>query len=138
MTRYFVTFAYVLCGFACSSYSAHQIDVQVQERRLEAPRMPNLAYGLPETTLEILYSLFESDSVMVSGEQVVRPGIFPYTPNMTVSDAIQLAGGLSDCADRRRIKIYRLIEGIGKAFRADLETPLKSGDLLSKGGCPFF
>jgi len=43
--------------------------------------------------------------------QVEEPGTFAYTPNMTVIEAITLAGGFSQLASRNSVKVSRTVNG---------------------------
>jgi len=43
--------------------------------------------------------------------QVQKPGTFAYSPNMSVIEAITLAGGFSQLASRNNVKISRTVDG---------------------------
>jgi polysaccharide export outer membrane protein len=59
---------------------------------------------------------------------VGRPGMYPVTGSMTLLRAIALSGGLSEAADKRRVIIFRQIDGQRKAGAFDLKG-IRSGAL---------
>ena len=70
--------------------------------------------------------------VFVTG-QAARPATFKYIDGMTVQDALQLAGGISDRGSIKRLKIVRFEEGKRKEIKAELTDLLKPGDTLNVG-----
>ena len=79
-------------------------------------------------------------SVYVEGE-VVRPGRFPLTANLRVSDLVGLAGGLKRSADRQTADLTRYAAGssdagAGRHQEIDLEAALRGsgGDPVLKDG----
>jgi len=70
--------------------------------------------------------------VFVTG-QAARPAAFKYVDGMTVQDALQLAGGISDRGSIKRLKIVRFEAGKRKEVKAELLDLLKPGDTLNVG-----
>jgi len=67
---------------------------------------------LQKEDLVHVFSIFELEekfSIDVSGE-VQIPGTFPYMKNMTLSDAIALAGGFKESASLARVEIARRVK----------------------------
>jgi polysaccharide export outer membrane protein len=70
--------------------------------------------------------------IYVTG-QAARPAAFKYVDGMTVQDALQLAGGISDRGSIKRLKIVRFEAGKRKEVKAELTDLLKPGDTLNVG-----
>lgn len=70
--------------------------------------------------------------VFVTG-QAARPASFKYVDGMTVQDALQLAGGISERGSIKRLKIVRFEAGKRKEIKAQLTDLLKPGDTLNVG-----
>jgi polysaccharide export outer membrane protein len=61
---------------------------------------------------------------------VRNPGSFVLEPNMTVLQAISLAGGVSDRGSDRRIRIIRIVDNKKKEFDAKPTDPVHAGDTV--------
>ena len=70
--------------------------------------------------------------IFVTG-QAARPAAFKYVDGMTVQDALQLAGGISERGSIKRLKIVRFEAGKRKEIKAELTDVLKPGDTLNVG-----
>jgi polysaccharide export outer membrane protein len=70
--------------------------------------------------------------IFVTG-QAARPAAFKYVDGMTVQDALQLAGGISDRGSIKRLKIVRFEAGKRKEVKAELTDLLKPGDTVNVG-----
>jgi polysaccharide biosynthesis/export protein len=70
--------------------------------------------------------------IFVTG-QAARPATFKYVDGMTVQDALQLAGGVSDRGSLKRLKIVRFEAGKRKEVKVQLTDLLKPGDTLNVG-----
>ena len=70
--------------------------------------------------------------IFVTG-QAARPAAFKYVDGMTVQDALQLAGGISERGSMKRLKIVRFEAGKRKEVKAELTDLLKPGDTLNVG-----
>jgi len=82
----------------------------------------------------------EYSTVTVNGE-VLKPGMYPLKPGLTVLEAISLAGGFTDFAARNSIKIMRhedkedktiIVEAgrISESGNKSQDVPLKPGDIV--------
>jgi polysaccharide export outer membrane protein len=67
--------------------------------------------------------------VFVSG-QVRSPGEYVIRGEMTVRQAIALAGGVTDRGSSRRLQIVRRADGKEVTVNASLQTPVQSGDTI--------
>jgi polysaccharide export outer membrane protein len=72
----------------------------------------------------------KAERIFVIG-QVRTPGAFPYDEQMTVFEAISLAGGATDKGSTTRISIRRLINGQMKEIDAKVSDRLKAGDQVN-------
>jgi polysaccharide export outer membrane protein len=70
--------------------------------------------------------------VFVAG-QVARPGPLRYLDGMTVQDALQAAGGITERGSIRRLKVIRFEEGKRREIKAKVLDVLKPGDTVSIG-----
>jgi polysaccharide biosynthesis/export protein len=71
----------------------------------------------------------EGHRVYVSGE-VKTPGGYLYEQGMTIHKALSLAGGMTDKADHRLIKVTRLQDGVANTLHVELETPVMPDDII--------
>ncbi len=69
----------------------------------------------------------EFSRVYVFGE-VKNPGAFPLYGKMTVFEAITLAGGFTEVANRSKVKVIRETNGKEESFEVDIEKLMKKGD----------
>jgi polysaccharide biosynthesis/export protein len=66
--------------------------------------------------------------VRIVGE-ATQPKAIPYRANMTVLDAVILAGGLTEFADGNNTTLVRMEDGTPKEYRVYLDDLLKDGDI---------
>src|ERR1041385_4132799 len=62
--------------------------------------------------------------------EVAFPGQYPYVPNMTVENAIAIAGGFTPRAYRDKVKVTRQVQGAPSRFMLPLRYPLRPGDTI--------
>ena len=79
---------------------------------------------------EVTVSIKEYRPFYVHGE-VLRPGGIPYQPGLTLERAIVLAGGFTERASRRNIKVIRSNEANSAAKSIDLSDPIYAGDVIT-------
>ncbi|MBN1688374.1 MAG: polysaccharide biosynthesis/export family protein [Candidatus Omnitrophica bacterium] len=79
---------------------------------------------------QVLVSVKEYSHIYVFGE-VENPGVFPLTGKMTVFEAITLAGGFTETANRGKVKVIRQDQGEEQVFEVDVSRVLQGGDLAS-------
>jgi polysaccharide export outer membrane protein len=65
--------------------------------------------------------------------EVMRPGTYPYSADMTVMNAVATAGGFSYRANTRRVFIKRAGEQEEKALRLDAGMMVQPGDTVRIG-----
>lgn len=70
--------------------------------------------------------------IFVTG-QAARPAALKFIDGMTVQDALQLAGGISERGSIKRLKIIRFEEGKRHEIKAQLTDLLQPGDTLQVG-----
>jgi protein involved in polysaccharide export with SLBB domain len=73
----------------------------------------------PQVTVFVKES--NSKKVFVLGE-VQKPGTFPFENDMTVVQAITLAGGFKELADKNRTVVTRVVDGTEKKFVVPVEA----------------
>ena len=62
--------------------------------------------------------------------EVTYPGQYPYVPNMTVENAIAIAGGFTPRASRDRVTVTRKVQGVPARYSLPLRYPLRPGDTI--------
>ena len=62
--------------------------------------------------------------------EVTLPGQYPYVPNMTVENAVAVAGGFTPRARRKIVKLHRTIEGEPAQAEVPLTHPVRPGDTV--------
>ena len=65
--------------------------------------------------------------------EVTTPGQYAYVANMTVENAIAIAGGFAPRADRGKVTVSRTIGGVTTRASIGLNYPLRPGDTLRIG-----
>jgi polysaccharide export outer membrane protein len=69
-----------------------------------------------------------SKKIYVTGK-VAKPNEYPLQKNMTVVQAISVAGGLTEWADSSDIKLIRKMKGVQKTFRVNYDAIVSGKDL---------
>lgn len=82
--------------------------------------------AVPEVSVNLVQSL--SKKIYILG-QINRPGEYPLQKQMTIVQAISLAGGLGQWADTSDIRLIRKIKGTEKTFRVDYDAIVSGEDL---------
>jgi polysaccharide export outer membrane protein len=62
--------------------------------------------------------------------EVTFPGQYPYVPNMTVENAIAIAGGFTPRAAKAKVTITRKVQGMPTRTTLPLRYPLRPGDTV--------
>jgi len=62
--------------------------------------------------------------------EVTFPGQYPYVPNMTVENAIAIAGGFTPRASKDKVTVTRKVQGAPSRFVLPLRHPLRPGDTI--------
>ena len=70
-----------------------------------------------------------AESVYVFG-QVRNPGAYPINKDMTVLQALSVAGGISERGAIGRVKVIRLVDGKKKELKAELGDPVQPNDTV--------
>jgi len=80
----------------------------------------------PEVSVTLLES--RSKKIYLAGK-VIRPGEYVLQKNMTIVQAISMAGGLDQWANASDIRLIRKIKGTEKTFRVDYDAIVAGEDL---------
>ncbi|MFZ5470767.1 MAG: polysaccharide biosynthesis/export family protein [Myxococcota bacterium] len=76
-----------------------------------------LANGfLKRPQVSVLIREYNSKKVFIFGE-VQKPGTFPYEENMTIIQAVTLAGGFTKLASKNNLNVTRIIDGVEQKIR---------------------
>jgi len=100
--------------------------------RLGPPSPPT---GFPSSNLLVNTLPASLSIVSVTGE-VRYPGQYPFPANVTIVKAIQLAGGFTESASSKRVRLIRedgqtFVVNCDKAAKAEkLDLPLYPGDIV--------
>jgi polysaccharide export outer membrane protein len=93
---------------------------------------------LSDPSVVVQVKEYNSKRVTVLG-QVAKPGTFPFTPGMTLIQAVSQAGGLTALANLDRVNLTRRVEGGARTVVVAIGTimegraadiPLQSGDRI--------
>jgi len=104
---------------AASDSSADQLAKKI-ESRLATSYLRD-----PDVTVEVAnYRPF-----FVLGE-VGTPGQYPYVPGITAETAVAVAGGFSDRANKRVVRISRTVHGKLYETRVSVIEPIRPGDTV--------
>jgi len=63
--------------------------------------------------------------------EVTYPGQYPYVPNMTVENAIAIAGGFTPRASKNSVTVRRMAQGDPISHDRPLQYPLRPGDTVT-------
>ena len=63
--------------------------------------------------------------------EVTYPGQYPYVPNMTVENAIAIAGGFTPRASKDSVSVRRMAQGDPASHAMPLQSPLRPGDTVT-------
>ena len=62
--------------------------------------------------------------------EVTFPGQYPYVPNMTVENAIAIAGGFTPRASKDKVTVTRKVQGVPTRITLPLRYPVRPGDTI--------
>ena len=63
--------------------------------------------------------------------EVTYPGQYPYVPNMTVENAIAIAGGFTPRASKSSVSVTRKQPGGPARFKLPMQEPVRPGDTIT-------
>jgi len=92
---------------------------QLTEKYKDFVDVPEIAVTVTESRSKRIYLL----------GKVARPGEYGLQKDMTILQAISLAGGLAEWADASDVKLIRKIKGIEKTFTVDYDAIVSGEDL---------
>lgn len=75
---------------------------------------------LKNPSVSVLIREYNSKKVFIFGE-VAKPGTFPYEDNMTIIQAVLLAGGFTKSASKNSTNITRLLDGSEKKIKVAVQ-----------------
>jgi len=125
------TVDYPLCGKVAlggmtSSQAADELTTCLANGYLRKPQV------------SVLIREYNSKKIFVFGE-VQKPGTFPYEENMSIVQAVTLAGGFTKVASKNSTQVTRAVDGLEKKIRVPVEDigngrernfSLKPGDIV--------
>jgi polysaccharide export outer membrane protein len=79
---------------------------------------------------KVTVTVVEYRDIYVNGE-VNEPGAYPFKPGITVRKAIALAGGKTDLASKKNMKVVREGDASSVGRPVSLETRMQPGDILT-------
>ena len=62
--------------------------------------------------------------------EVTFPGQYPYVPNMTVENAIAIAGGFTPRASKDKVTVTRKVQGSAMRITLPMRQPVRPGDTI--------
>jgi len=65
--------------------------------------------------------------------EVTYPGQYPYVAQMTVENAIAIAGGFTPRATKSSVTVTRKVQGVPAKFALPLNYPVRPGDTITVG-----
>ena len=65
--------------------------------------------------------------------EVTFPGQYPYVPNMTVENAIAIAGGFTPRAFKDKVTVTRQLQGGQARYSLPMRVPVRPGDTITVG-----
>jgi polysaccharide export outer membrane protein len=120
--------------------------VGMTQGQLAAMLQAQLADGyLRDPQVTVVMTARENLEVSVLG-QVQKPGTFPYVEKLTLVQAISDAGGLTEIAHKRRVKLTRRTDAGQQTFEVSIKAitegreadiPLQPGDIVFVPESPF-
>jgi polysaccharide export outer membrane protein len=101
------------------------------EERTIRISLADLQVGRENVVLQEGDTIFvqKAEKFFITG-QVKSPGAFTYERNLTVLQALALAGGLSEKGSNRRIKVIRIVDGKQVTMGIDLDDTIQPGDTI--------
>ena len=102
-----------------AGYTAREVEADITDR-LDPEYIIS-----PRVSIEVL----NYRNMYILGE-VQQPGKYEFVPNMTVLQAVALAGGYTYRADENGAEVTRHVKGALKTFTVDEVTMLKPGDTI--------
>ena len=99
--------------------TATELRTQLTEKYKDFVDVPQVAVTVLESRSKRIYLL----------GKVTKPGEYPMQKNMTVVQAISLAGGLAEWADSSDVKLIRKIDGVEQTFLVDYDAIVSGEDL---------
>jgi polysaccharide export outer membrane protein len=65
--------------------------------------------------------------------EVTFPGQYPFVPNMTVENAVAIAGGFTPRASKDKVTVTRQVQGTQARYSLPLRMPIRPGDTITIG-----
>jgi polysaccharide biosynthesis/export protein len=95
----------------------------------------NLAYNIRLQRNDLLYIPDANDQMIYVLGEVEKPGAYGVTPNMSLIDAVALAGGPTEDANAKRIQVLRPSTGLERTIALqDLVSPTREVDFALQDG----
>ena len=129
-----------LCEKGMTVYKAISVAGGFTERGEKGTiKVTRITEGLAKTMVVSSDAAVQPDDIIVvepqnhkfytSGE-VKNPGGYPYKEGLTVHQAISLAGGLTEKAERNELRVLRPTTGQEESLPVKLDTPVLPNDII--------
>lgn len=79
---------------------------------------------------QVTVTIDQYRDIYVNG-QVNKPGNYPYQPDLTVREAVSIAGGFKDLANKDTVTIVHENQGKSDAVKGGMSTPVEPGDTIT-------
>ena len=127
----FLCTALALAGCARSRYaSAPQPRSELDMRMYGQPAPTSYAVRRVVQVVPVAASFEDGPYTLDSGDKL-RIVVYPYVPNMTVENAIAIAGGFTPRASKDKVTITRKIQGVPTRTTLPLRSPIRPGDTVA-------
>lgn len=105
-------------------------EIQAANLKIETFR-EQLTSRLKEYLIDPQISISRAEgnikSISILG-RVDKPGVYDYVPGVTLMRLISTAGGFADSAQKKKIRIIRIVEGEKKVVEINSEDIMKKGE----------
>lgn len=123
LMKYLLTFLAAVLLTGCASHSQQQ-PVAVVHSECSPASLPCHHVAVVVTT---------NAAVVYVGGEVVQPGRITWTPQLTLTKAVALAGGFTDFADRKQIEIRHRDGKVEKCSYEQAEGKVTNNPVLERG-----
>jgi polysaccharide export outer membrane protein len=116
--------SYVLITHATEGAVKPEDQVRVPRAEIENGRASRIRLRAGDTIF-----VPTADKFFIGGE-VRSPGFYNLPADLTVMKALGVAGGPTDRANRKKIRIQRVVDGTPIEIKAEDSTPVRAGDTI--------
>lgn len=96
--------------------------------RFKTELTERLSQYIIEPQVSVSVKHFGKKRIYITGE-VRSPGAYPYTPGLSLMELITTAGGFTELAEKKAVRIHRRVGRRAKLIDVNVEDIIKTGDL---------